>query len=614
MFKEFTATRFKNIKKIYKVVVIFKHAYWQYRWQILVTTLLGFISSLLGGLGISMLIPLFAFVTQQNNTGTSTVFYRLVAQVFSVLHLSYSLPVLLVLMVSLFVGKAIITILTMYISDKISGQYERNTSSMLFQKTLEADWTFLMNQKVGYLDRVISNDVGAGANVLRAISELMLRVASLITYSSIAFKLSISITLMSLVGGVLILVVLKPLFFRARKFAKFQNITGKKLSHLINESLIGVKTLKAFAVEPLVVKKGSLYFEEVRKIRVKTSLISSFQGALFEPVSLLFISIIFAYSFKSPSFNIASFAVIIYLIQKMYSFIQGIQGKMDTINSTFTYLETMLNYQKEVQECREKTPGTKPFKFEKEININDVSFVYPGIKLNTLSDINFTIQKGEMIGIIGPSGAGKTTLVDIFLQLLRPQKGVIKIDDIDADSIYLTDWRKNIGYVSQDVFLLNDTVEANIRFYDESVSRDDMINASKMANIYDFIQELPNKFETQVGERGVKLSGGQRQRIALARVLAKKSSILILDEATSSIDNESEALIQTAINNLKGKITVLVIAHRLSTVMNSDRIIVIANGKLVEFGTPDELIKNTDSYLYKSYHIKDNQIDPTDVT
>lgn len=588
--------------------MVFKRAYWQYRWRILVTTLLGFVSSLLGGLGISMLIPLFAFVTQQNSTGTSNVFYQLVAKIFSFLHLSYNLPILLVLMVSFFIGKAVITILTIHLSDKISAQYDRNISSMLFKKTLEADWTFLMNQRVGYLDRVISNDVAAGSNILRAISELMLRVASLITYAAIAFKLSVSITLMSLVGGALILVVLKPLFFKTRKLAKHANLTGKKLGHLINESLIGIKTIKAFAVEPSLVKRGYFYFEELRKARIKTSLISSFQGTLFEPVSLLFISIIFAYSFKSPDFNIASFAVIIYLIQKMYSYIQGIQGKLDGINSLFTYLETMLSYQKEVQQYKENTPGTEPFKFEQEISIQDVGFAYPNMESNTLSDINFTIQKGEMIGIIGPSGAGKTTLVDIFLQLLKPQSGVVKIDEVDINSIKLDAWRKNIGYVSQDVFLLNDTIEANIRFYDESISRESIENASKMANIYDFIQGLPNKFETQVGERGIKLSGGQRQRIALARVLAKKSSVLILDEATSSIDNESEALIQKSINNLKGKVTVLVIAHRLTTVMSSDRIIVIDNGKLIESGAPSELIKNQDSYLYKSYHIKDKEI------
>lgn len=608
MFKKFPLTHFQGIKKIYKVFVIFKRAYWQYRWRILGTTLLGFASSLMGGLGISMLIPLFVFITQQNNADSPNYFSQIVERILLSIHLSFNLPLLLSLIVLLFAAKAIINVTAIHFSDRISSRYDRDTSSLLFKETLESDWVFLINQKVGYLDRIISGDVGASANILRAISELMLRTASLITYAFIAFKISPSITLLSLMGGAVILLVLKPVFFKARKLATHVNITNKKLSHLINESLIGIKTLKAFAVEPSVAKKGSLYFDELRKARVKASLISSLQGVLFEPVSLLFISIIFVYSFKSPDFNIASFAVIIYLIQKMYTFIQGIQGKLDSINSSFTYLDTMLHYKKSVEQYKERTFGTQPFKFEKTINIHGIGFAYPNIKLNTLSDITFTIQKGEMIGIIGPSGAGKTTLVDILLQLLKPQKGVIEIDNINVASISLADWRKNIGYVSQDVFLLNDTIENNIRFYDEAISRENIANASKMANIYDFIQELPNKFETQVGERGIKLSGGQRQRVALARVLAKKSSILILDEATSSIDNESEALIQKAINDLKGKVTVLVIAHRLSTVMNSDRIIVIDNGQLVESGVPDELIKNTDSYLYKSYHIKDQEI------
>src|SRR3989338_6983310 len=207
MLTKFAELHIQNIKKIYRVFIIFKYAYWQYRWRILVTTLLGFVSSLLGGLGISMLIPLFALVTQKDNTATSDTFHHIVSQIFSLLHLNYNLPILLILMVSLFISKAIITILTIHISDRISARYNRDISSALFKKTLEADWTFLMNQKVGYLDRVISNDVGAGANILRGISELMLRMASLITYASIAFKLSISITVMSLVGGALILVV-----------------------------------------------------------------------------------------------------------------------------------------------------------------------------------------------------------------------------------------------------------------------------------------------------------------------------------------------------------------------------------------------------------------------
>ena len=594
-----------GLQKIHTVLVIFKRAYWQYRWQILVTTLLGFISGLLGGLGVGMLIPLFAFITQDNGITTSNTLHQFINKVFSLFHLNYNLPLILGLMISLFVVKAGVVILVNYINEMIASRYVRDTSSMLFKKTLEADWAFIMNQKVGYLDHVIFSDVNRAGGMLINISDIMVRIANLGAYAFVAFNISGPITTASLLGGGLIFAFLKPLFYKTRKLSRYLNIATKEVSHLINESLIGAKTLKSFAVESVVAKKDSVYLEEIQRAHIKASLIGNVQSALFEPVSLLFIAVLFVYFYNSAGFNIASFAIIVYLIQKMYSFTQAIQARLNDINASFTYLDVLIRYRDDVQKFQEKSSGHKRFEFKKNINVQEINFAYPNTKLDTLSNINFTIQKGEMIGLIGPSGAGKTTLVDLFLRLLKPQNGKIAVDDVDIDSIDLTDWRDNIGYVSQDVFLLNDTVEANIRFYDKTISREDVIAASKIAYVYNFIQELPNKFGTEVGERGVKLSGGQRQRIALARVLARKPQLLILDEATSALDNESELLIQEAIDNLKGKITVLVIAHRLSTVMNSDRLIVVENGKLVETGTPEKLIKNSDSYLYKSYHIKD---------
>ena len=221
-----------------------------------------------------------------------------------------------------------------------------------------------------------------------------------------------------------------------------------------------------------------------------------------------------------------------------------------------------------------------------------------------LSNVSFSIKKGEMIGLIGPSGAGKTTLVDILLRLLKPQEGVILLDGKDIAGIAMREWRTNVGYVSQDIFLANDTIENNIKFYDESISRDEIISAVKMAHIYDFIESQPDGFKTVVGERGIRLSGGQRQRIVLARALTRKPQILILDEATSALDNESEVLIQKSIEKLKSKITVIAIAHRLSTVTASDKLFVLDNGKIIEEGNPSELLKNKESYFYKTYNVR----------
>ena len=206
--------------------------------------------------------------------------------------------------------------------------------------------------------------------------------------------------------------------------------------------------------------------------------------------------------------------------------------------------------------------------------------------------------------MIGPSGAGKTTFVDLLLRLFEPQEGVVLLNGKSASRINLRDWRKNVGYVSQDVFLLNDTIGNNIRFYDDSVSDADLVRAAKMANIYDFIQAQPQKFLTPVGERGLSLSGGQRQRVALARVLARKPKILILDEATSALDNESELLVQKSIEGLKGEVTIIIIAHRLSTVMISDKLVILDKGRILEEGVPAKFLKDQDSYFAKLYNLK----------
>ena len=234
----------------------------------------------------------------------------------------------------------------------------------------------------------------------------------------------------------------------------------------------------------------------------------------------------------------------------------------------------------------------------KKLTFAHVSFNYSKNK-TTLTDINFTIPRGHIIGIIGPSGAGKTTMVDLLLGLIRPSSGQILVDDTDIATIQKDAWRNRIGYVSQDVFLINDTIENNIKLHNPHISDADMITAAKMANIYDFISLQPDRFQTPVGERGMDLSGGQRQRIALARVLARKPEIIILDEATSALDNESETLIQKAIEALRGTITVIIIAHRPSTVTNADALIVIANGTVAETGSPEKLMSSPHSYFHK---------------
>lgn len=234
------------------------------------------------------------------------------------------------------------------------------------------------------------------------------------------------------------------------------------------------------------------------------------------------------------------------------------------------------------------------------LSFNDVSFTYGNKDEKVLNNINFKINKGEIFALVGPSGAGKSTLVDLIPRFYDTLSGSIKIDGKDIKDLELKSLRSIMGIVTQETFLFDDTVKANISYGVENISDDEIKDASKAANAHEFIRKLPDGYNTIIGERGVSLSGGQKQRIAIARAIVKNPPILILDEATSSLDSESEKHVQSAIENLMSERTVFVIAHRLSTVHNANKILVLENGQIVQEGKHDDLI-NVDG-LYKQLH------------
>jgi len=230
-----------------------------------------------------------------------------------------------------------------------------------------------------------------------------------------------------------------------------------------------------------------------------------------------------------------------------------------------------------------------------EVNFENVFFNYPGRK-STLTNINFKIPKNTTLGIVGLTGSGKSTLIKLLLRIYDFQKGTISIDNIPINEIYLKDLRKCISLVSQETFLFQGTIKENISYGSTYANFKDIVKAAKIAEAHNFIKQLPEGYKTKVGERGQRLSGGQRQRIALARAILKNAPILVLDEATASVDNETEVLIQKSLSKITKNCTTLVIAHRLSSIKNADKIIVIDKGIIVESGTHNALINKKGIY------------------
>jgi len=236
------------------------------------------------------------------------------------------------------------------------------------------------------------------------------------------------------------------------------------------------------------------------------------------------------------------------------------------------------------------------------IKFEEVNFSYPNTQDQAIKNINISVEGGSTVALVGHSGAGKSTIMNLLPRFYDPKNGSVYIDEQNIRSITLSSLRRNISMVSQDIILFDDTVHANIAYANMSASKEEIRKACDFAAATEFIEKLPKKFETMIGENGVRLSGGQKQRISIARAVLKNSPIILLDEATSSLDAESEEKVQNAVMNLTKNKTTLVIAHRLSTIIRADKIIVMNQGKIIDIGTHDELLKN--STIYKNLYSK----------
>ncbi len=584
---------------------LFKRAYGRYWPQIIFLALLGFFGASLEGIGATALIPLFHSLTQAGEAGD--LISKAIGQFLGWFGLEFSLRTLLPLVVILFILKGIVFIISQYISVRISADYERNIRSVLFLETLKSKWTFLIGQKIGYLETILIRDAEEARGIFLCFGEVIVTTASLLVYVLVAFNISPVVTSLSLAMGVVIFFFIRPVFYKIRELSRIAASAYSDMSHHVSESIIGLKTIRASLVEDSIHSKANEFFDLLKLVRIRVLLLRAASSVLIEPVSIIFISVIFAFSYVTNNFEIGTFAATIYLVHKTFRHIQNAQATLYRINESLPYLQRIMSFRDTITVNREMHKGTKPFSFNNYLEFNNITFGYGEGKQKTLCDFFLKVKMGEMVGIIGESGAGKTTLVDLLLRLLEPQGGKILADGVDISEIDIKEWRKNIGYVSQDIFVINDSVENNIRFYDDNISDRDTQSAAQRAYIYDFIEAQPNKFKTQVGERGVLLSGGEKQRIVLARYLARNSKILILDEATSALDNKSELMIKKAINELRGKVTIFIIAHRLSTLLNCDRVVFLENGKIVEDGSPRSLLEDKSSRFYKLYHIADEQ-------
>lgn len=568
-----------------------------YRWHIAVLVILGFVGAILEGIGINAAIPLVSFLV---SGGAPTDFIsHAVASVFGFLHIPFTFRFLLGFIVGLFIVRAVAAIVFGYVRGYITADFLNRKSQEMLQKTFAASWPFLLRQKLGHIHNTLVRDVQSTSNLLEVVGQVIQSFTGLLMYLAVAINISPLITLATVVGGAVLLFIVRPFMRRMRESGDSMAKTEKEVSQFLSEHILGMKAVKASAAEASAFAHSRRLFEHMRKLYVRMAVVRSLSASLFQPFSIFFVIILFTITYNTPSFNLIAFAATLYLIQKIFTYLESGNNALASVNALVPYARNIEDFKTMLERHEEAAgKGSAPFVFDRAIEFKNISLAY-NEEVTALQEVNFVVDRGETVAFIGPSGAGKTSVVDLFLRLFEPTGGSILVDGKPLADIAGKEWREHVGYVAQDVFLLNGTIGGNIRFYHQGLGHEDIVVAAKQANIYDFVVSLKDGFDTVVGDRGVMLSGGQRQRVVLARALARKPALLILDEATSALDTESERLIQAAIKSLHGQVTVLIVAHRLSTVEAADKIVVLDRGRILESGSPQELRARPGSYFAK---------------
>ncbi|WP_308008453.1 ABC transporter ATP-binding protein [Fusobacterium varium] len=489
-------------------------------------------------------------------------------------------------------------------SNYVTETIKRDIKIDVYSHLQKLPMSYFKRNKLGDVMARLSGDSATLGRIGFIIFDMFKEFLTVVALTFRMFQVDYILALIALIVMPLIISTVKKYTKKIRKSGRIRQDTSGAVTAFIQETLSGIFVIKAFNNSDDMIEKYKVISMDEFEKSYKSTKIKAKVSPINEVITTVMVLLVAAYGgyqiivLKSMTAgDLISFVTALGLmsqpLKRLISKNNDLQEALPSADRVIEILDVPLE-QDYYGEEKELTTEIKDIKFE------NLSFHYDDSPELILKNINLDVKAGEVIALVGKSGSGKTTLVNLIPRFYEVTDGAIKVNGIDIKNISLKKYRDYIGIVPQESFLFSGSISENIAFGKNGVTEDEIINAAKMANAYEFIMELPNKFETEVGERGVLLSGGQKQRIAIARALIQNPEIMILDEATSALDTESERLVQDALDKLMVNRTTFVIAHRLSTIINADKIVVMENGEIKEIGTHQELLEFKG--LYKHFY------------
>ena len=537
--------------------------------------------------------------------------YKAVISHFDAIPAKIALKIVCIYIFLIFLLKNIFFYIRKFLFVKLENIIIREIRLSFFQRVLFYPMSFFKQYKSGDLISRATQDITVIKTiVINNLSKILQNFFTIAISVYFAMKINSKLFLMSLI-------IIPPMGyvvnFVGKKLKKYSKRLQEKIADIyssLQESLTSISVVKAFSAEQYEIGKFSVENEKYYKNSIKLGIYQSLGVPISEmSSSVMIVTILWLGAMEvmktDSTFTAGSFFSFLGIIFAMLHPLKEFTKTLNEIQKGRPVLERVfqiIDYKGDIVEA--KNPKHLD-DFENQIVFNDVSFKYFDSNEYVLKNINFTVKKGEKVALVGPSGSGKTTISSLLPRFYDTNSGEILIDGINIKELSIDTLRSIFGIVNQDVALFNDSIRNNIAYGKPNADFQKIINAAEVANIKEFVESLPEKYETIVGERGAKLSGGQKQRIAIARAIFKNPPILIFDEATSALDTESEALVQKAIDNLLENRTAIVIAHRLSTIINSDKIVVLDKGQIIDVGN-HEVLYNRCEFYKKLYDLQFN--------